>query len=182
MTEEKVHAFIKKVGKSPFKDERNQWRTRNLFLELRSRTETPMFTIYDEDRKGCKSLKKIYMSYNHIPGYEYDFAVNELGGWEHWQILQGTSSLKEMIQQWKNELDIKIKAKALRNVMYVASDKKNAQQLSASRYLADKGYVPKDESRGRPSKSEREAKLKEDIKIKEELADDMTRLGIKVVK
>lgn len=114
------------------------------------------------------------MSFNHIPHYEYEFACSVLGGWEHWQKLCG-SAIREQVKQWREELDIRIRATAVKNIMLTAyGDDKNS--LQAARYLADKGYVSS--GRGRPSKEERERIIKEDKIIKEELNEDAVRLGL----
>lgn len=116
------------------------------------------------------------MSYDHIPGYEYEFAEEVLGGWEHWQLLC-SYAIKEQVKQWREELNIKLKAKAIRSIIQTAtSNDKSA--LQAAKYLADEGYIQKEQTRGRPSKEEKERALRESQMIKDELDDDLKRLGI----
>ena len=103
-----------------------------------------MFTLKEEEHQGLPSLKKIYMEYEHVPGYEYEFATEVLGGWEHWQILCG-AAIRNEVAQWRAELDVKLRAKAIKNIIYESvSCGKNAMQ--ASKYLADKGYVLQENS------------------------------------
>ena len=60
-----------------------RFRTQSLFWELRYGVDEkypPVFTLKAEDieREGIQylSLKKIYMTYDHVPGLEYDFAID----------------------------------------------------------------------------------------------------------
>lgn len=176
MTDEK-HPFLIKTDDSVFKDKRNQWLTRALFFEYSHPGITPIFTMKDDDYKGYKSLKKIYLAYDHIPEFEYEFANEVLGGWEHWERLQASPDINRHIESWKKEKDIQLRAEAIRNVIRTARSADKAS-LQAARYLADKGYLEKADGRGRPSKSEREARLKEDKAVIKEVDEDLKRLGL----
>lgn len=170
-----------------YKDDIGRYRTQSLFWELRHGVDTikypPVFTTKDEDieRDGItyKSMKKIYMSYDHIPGYEYEFAMDVLGSWDHWNKLANDTipELKNMIQGWRDELDIRLKALGLKALIHASRDN-DAKGVQASKYLVEKGYIQK---RGRPSKEEMERELKANTKAKKELNDDLERIGLKVV-
>ena len=170
-----------------YKDDVGRYRTQSLFWELRHGVDTikypPVFTTKDEDikRDGVtyKSMKKIYMSYDHIPGYEYEFAMDVLGSWDHWNKLANDTipELKNMIQGWRDELDIRLKALGLKALIHASRDN-DAKGVQASKYLVEKGYIQK---RGRPSKEEVERELKANTKAKKELNDDLERIGLKVV-
>ena len=91
-----------------FKDDKGRWLTIALFFEYRSNAEEnlALFCLKDDDHTGSDgrvyvSLKKRYMSYDHVPGYEHDFALAELGGWEHWERLQANKMLREHIDNWR---------------------------------------------------------------------------------
>lgn len=167
--------------KNEFKDKGGRWRSASLFWEERIEGYTPIFTTKDEDLvKGditYKSLKQIYLSYNHIPGYELDFANEILGGWNHWLKLADVSLIKGLIQSWREELDIRIKADALRMMMEASKDG-DAKGVNAAKYLADKGY---EKTRGRPSKAEVIRETKIQAGATKELHDDMERIGLKLV-
>jgi hypothetical protein len=170
-----------------YKDDLGRYRTQSLFWELRHGVDTnkypPVFTTKDEDikRDGItyKSMKKIYMSYDHIPGYEYEFAIDTLGSWDHWNKLANDTipELKNMIQSWRDELDIRLKALGLKALIHASRDN-DAKGVQASKYLVEKGYIQK---RGRPSKEEIERELKADTKLKKEFQSDLERIGLKVV-
>ena len=170
-----------------FKDDLGRYRTQSLFWELRHGGDTvkypPIFTTKDEDieRDGVtyKSLKKVYMTYDHIPGYEYEFALDTLGSWDHWNKLANDTipDLKNMIQSWRDELDVRLKALGLKALINASRDN-DAKGVQASKYLVEKGYIQK---RGRPSKEEMDRELKANTKLKKEFESDLERIGLKVV-
>lgn len=168
------------------KDDQGRFRTLSLFWEMRHQAgqHEPIFTTKDhdieKDGKTYISLKKIYMSYDHIPEYEYDFALAVFGpsGWKHFNKLATSKGpVSDLIKEWREELDIKIKAEALRAMM-IASKGDDAKGVQAAKYLADKGYTTK---RGRPSKEEIARQTKIDAGAHKELEDDMKRLNLKVL-
>ena len=173
-------------------DSQGRYRTRSLFWETRKieREEAyePLFsikprahTVTSIDKKGLTtypSLKEIYMSYNHVPSHEYEFAMDVFGSWQHWNVLCTTSSLRDMIQEWRDELAVKLKSEAIRN-MIVASKEASAVGVNAAKYLADEGYMPK--KVGRVTKEEKLREIKREAGIRDTLAEDMDRLGLSII-
>ena len=158
-------------------------RRNSLFWETRYANDVlkPIFTLKDEDivRDGVHylSLKKIYLSYDHIPKYEYEFALDVFGSWEHWVMLSTEAQVAPHIQQWQEELEVRLKAEAIRNLLKTSrGDSNSAGQ--ANKYIADRGWEVK---AGRPSKEEKQRQLKVDNKVRETLNEDMERLGISVI-
>lgn len=182
---------IKKYEYSDLKDKMGRLRTQSLFWEysyLHKDKEAednldPLFSLKDYDivKDGITypSLKKIYMSYDHVPGYEYEFAIDVFNSWDHWVKLTDTTTplLREEFKSWRTELEIKIKAKAIKAIMNASLDS-DAKGVTAARYLADKGYAP---TRGRPSKEEVEREKKIAAGVNKDLEADMERLGLTVV-
>jgi hypothetical protein len=163
--------------------------TRSLFLETESQHVkdlgvcSPLFTLKDRNMekngKTYYSLKNIYMSYDHVPGYEYQFAQDVFGSWEQWQLLCNSADLvKEHIDGWKDEQAIKLQARAL-EAMFKTAMFEGSKGTPAARYLADKGWQVK---RGRPSKDEVEREKKIAAGVEKEINEDLERLGWKVVK
>jgi hypothetical protein len=175
------------MAKPSYKDDSGRYRTQSLFWELRHGGDTikypPVFTLKDEDIKRddniYKSMKQLYMSYDHIPGYEYEFAMDVLGSWDHWNKLANDTipDIKNMIQGWRDELDIRLKAHGLKALIHASRDN-DAKGVQASKYLVEKGYIQK---RGRPSKEEMDRELKANTKLKKEFESDLERIGLKVV-
>lgn len=161
---------------------------RSLFLEtvaghvLELGVSRPLFTLKDrnivKDGLTYWSMKNIYLSYDHIPGFEYQFAKDVFGSWEHWDMLANSSDLvKDQIDNWKQELTIKLQAQALM-ALYKTALHEGSKGTPAARYLVDKGWEAK---RGRPSKTEVESVKKEMSRMDEDIAADIKRLGLKVV-
>lgn len=181
----------KKYNYSDLKDKQGRYRTQSLFWEwsfLNDKREEdnvldPIFTNKDHDleKDGIiyPSLKSIYMSYDHIPGFEYEFALDVFNSWDHWDRLASTSNIniKNMIKSWREELEIKLKASAIK-ALITASKMDDAKGFNAAKYLADKGYAP---TRGRPSKEEVERETRIQAGVSKDLEADMERLGLKVI-
>lgn len=163
--------------KEPLVDPQGRPRTYSLFIEYPSEGLDPLWTIKDRSFKGYKSLKQIYLSYEHIPGYEYDFAMDTLGSWEHWDKLCTSSGLRKVFQDWRTELEIRNKATAMRSLIRSATEA-SAAGINAAKYISEAGYARK---RGRPSKEEVERERKIQAGVDKELEDDMERLGLKLV-
>lgn len=163
------------------KDSQGRYRTTSLFWETRHPDYDPIYSVkgYDlEKPEGVyPSLKKMYLSYDHVPGFEYDFAMDIFGSWDHWTKLCNISQLRGDIQEWRDELDIRIKATSLKAMMLASRDN-DAKGVNAAKYLAEKGYAQK---RGRPSKEDVARETKIQAGANKELIDDMARIGLKVI-
>lgn len=168
---------------SPWKDNLGRWHVRSLFLETTTWAQDfkPIYTVNDDvvtrDGVEYQSLKKLYMEFPHVPGYEYEFSETYLGGWEHWQRLVD-SSLRAMFKQWREQLTIKQKAHALKGII-LQSLETTPTAFQAGKYLVEEGWI---ERKGRPKKEDVERAAKIEAGVKEELADDLERIGLKVVK
>lgn len=159
------------------KDSNGKWRTYSLFWEHRQPGYEYFWTYKDKGTETLPSLKEIYLGYKHVPGYEYEFAEEVIGSWTHWQRLL-KSGLKGMFAEWREELDIKLKANAMRAIINTSVEGEGPSRLQASKYLADKGYVP---TRGRPSKAEKAGMLRQDAAMNSDIEDDLERVGLKSV-
>lgn len=161
----------------PLKDKMGRWRTGSLFLETCIDGFTPIFTLKEYNHRDCYSLKLIYLTYDHVPNLEYEFALDVFGSWEHFKKLE-KSVLRQSLKEWREELEIRNSARAIKQMMGV-SRQSNAAGAAASKYIADKGYIVK---RGRPSKEEIERQKKIDMGVEQELNDDMERLQLRIAK
>lgn len=169
----------------PYKDKMGRYRARSLFWEMRDESMEPVWCMKDydlvKDDITYPSLKKIYMAYDHVPGAEYDFAMEHLGSWDHWLKLcnsnDTSSRIKDMIQSWRDEIDIRIKAQNIKSIMRHSLDD-DPKGLQAAKYLVEKGYAKR---AGRPSKEEIQRELKTDAKAAKDRQADLERIGLKVV-
>lgn len=82
---------------------------------------------------------------------EYKPALKLVGSWREWQrIKRDWKGFNGHIQDWKEELEVKLKSKAIEQINTLAYEERNYQ---ASKWLAEEGYN-KRAGAGRPSKSE----------------------------
>ena len=159
-----------------FKDKKNQWLTRGLFYELSdySVDKFAIFTDGDEDvtKKGVKliSLKNRYLAV--ADPTEYEFAIQELGGWSHWKAMLDSPPILKEVESWREELEIKIRSEAISQMSIHAKE----GSYQASKYLADKGWDLR--KAGAPSKAEKAGQKKTDRKLAAVINADAQRLGI----
>lgn len=157
--------------KNNFKSKGNFWLTRGLVWETRERRpdfldpndsegmENVHFHLGDEDRvingKYVFSLKKLYLSCTDPT--EYEFATRFLGGWDHWQAFSKSYCLEGHIEDWRKELEIRLRSQALKAITEMAQEPGNKNAYAANKLLLDKGWKAPQEiggKRGRPSKEE----------------------------
>ena len=162
--------------------------TKGLFLEnYTTDRENVMYTLSREDKtivlcdgvtKGdVKSLYKLYMAAEDF--IEYDFALKYFESWEHWQLVATATWMKDHITKWRSELEIKLKAMAVKEMIKEATlGGKNA--FAALKWIIDKGWVdrPSGPGRGRPSKDEIRRAAVEAAFSDNQIQDDLKRLGI----
>ena len=145
------------VDKTKFKDSRGKYITQGLFLEDRYNTDLAVFTLDGEDKKykgkTYPSLKKLYLK--HADPVEYDFANTNLFDWDHWQRMCNNSFLRTH-DKWRRELELSLMSEGVQVMIQISSEGKSYQ---AAKYLADHGWVTG--KKGRPSKDDVDAKIKE---------------------
>lgn len=112
-----------------------------------------LYTLKDSDHQGYPSLYRLYMEIEDQT--EYEFASAYLDGYEHWQMLCKCNWFKPYIQRWRNELELKLRARYLAKLMADAEDPTSKTQLISAKYIIEKGWEPKTAGkRGRPTKDE----------------------------
>lgn len=100
----------------------------------------------------------------------YTFAERWLeDGYRKWKTFIVSWGVKEELKEWQDTLSTKLQAAA---ITQIAEQRESFQAL---KWLADRGWVEKDDKRTRESK-------KAAAKAHEEVAADMERLGLKLVK
>jgi hypothetical protein len=156
--------------------------TMGLFYETAFHTkEKAIFTLQDEDRvidgHTYISLYKLYMECEDLT--EYDFASKYMESWKQWDRITKTNWFEPYISRWRTELELKIKARALKSIVETAS-KEGKSSFEAQKYLLAKGYIDKTTEpnrRGRPSKLEVERKLKEEAFLDADIQADLERIS-----
>jgi len=162
-----------------FKTDQGIFYTKGLFFETTlADKSTVLYTLKNEDHEGYPSLYRLYMEQADLT--EWEFANKHLGGWDHWQKICECNWFKEYIQRWREELELSIRAAALRRIQAEArSSSRNA--YTANKFLVDAGWKPKEEKKdsvGRPSKEAIRKKAIELVQDEELLQEDFKRLNL----
>lgn len=109
---------------------------------------------------------------------EYTFALRYLDGWNHWEKLSKTRWFRPYVLKWRQELDLKIKAEALRRI--ISESKSNSKSsFQANKFLVEKGwgeFITGDKKRGRPSNLELESALKKELDLERQITQDFERI------
>lgn len=161
-----------------YKDERTgNFFTQALFLELAyANPVNAIYTLKDEDYeyngKTYKSIKRLYLDI--ADPTEYEFAQQCFSGWNHWQrICNKTKALAPYIEEWRAELEVKLRSKGVKNLIKEATST-NKGAMQAAKWLADKGWA--DKRAGRPSNEQVDGEIKSQARIKAAVADDLERI------
>ena len=143
------------------------FQTKGLFYETTLPDERPIFgtswTLKEDDHRAdgtiYKSMKKVYIQMEDVT--EYDFAMATLGSFKHWERVLESPIIRKHIDQWRKELNLKLKARAMRSIIKAATEDEKLS-FQAMKYLADNEYLDKSGKRGRPSKEEINAELRKE--------------------
>jgi hypothetical protein len=177
-TKHKPHVLPEKKPLSFYKDSKGSWRTQSLFVEFERPPHGALWTIgeedyTDKDNRFFPSLRKIYLNYSHVPGYEHSFITEVIGSYPLWVRLSGSSFIAKHIQEWREELEVKIKSRAIQALI---TQSRTDKGTAAAKYLADMGW--KGSSRGRPSKKEKQVYLEDSKRHNQEVKDDLKRISL----
>lgn len=164
------------IDKSLLVDTMGRPLTQSLFLEIGYNTQFAVYTLKDNDHeyggKTYPSLKRLFLE--HEDPTEYDFASTYLLGWNHWKRLNDNQMLAHHFEEWREELELKIRSQAVRDVMGMCAE--NAQgSFQAAKWLADKGWDKR--GPGRPSKADMEKEKKIRERIDDEFSADVKRMS-----
>lgn len=163
------------IDKDLFKDKLGKPLTQSLFLEHGYNTEFAVYTFKDNDHlyegKLYPSIKKLYLQMEDVT--EYEFSNTYFLGWNHWCRLIDNKLIRQEINTWRDELEIKLRARAIK-AMIKQADSGNYQ---ASKWLADRQWITR--AAGRPNKLEIEAEKNKVNRINDEFSADIIRLKTK---
>ena len=152
-------------------DSMGRFRTQSLFLELGYSDES-LYTLKDIDHewngKNYPSLKRLYLEC--ADPTEYTFATTHLLGWRHWQRICENKVLARHVEEWRDELEVKLRSKAILDAVHAAK----TGNFQAAKWVADRGWANK--GAGRPSKSDVERETKIQSRIDEEYKGDVVRM------
>lgn len=145
--------------------------TQMLFLEC-TYSPAALYTLkeVDHEYKGViyPSIKRFYLEMEDPT--EYEFANKYFLSWNHWQRIYANKLLTPHINEWRYELELKIRARAVKQFQ----DQAEKGGVQAIKWLAEKGWDV--HTAGRPSKADiaKETRIQSDIKS--QYSDDFGRL------
>lgn len=152
-------------------DSMGKFRTQSLFLELGYGADA-LFTLKDQDHEHdgttYLSMKRLYLEFEDPT--EYEFANSVLLGWKHWQRMCENKVIRKHIDEWREELEVKLRSQAIRDAIQEA--KKG--HFQAAKWVADRGWSTR--GAGRPSKAEIEKEKSIQAKIDNEYGADVIRM------
>ncbi len=161
------------MDKNKLKDSEGRPLTQGIFLEVGYNTDLAVYTLKDEDHeykgKVYPSLKALYLK--HEDPTEYDFANQHLLGWNQWKRLLANKSIRKHIDEWREELELKLRSQAVQDIIQMSAEEKGFQ---AARWLADRGWEKK--GAGRPKKDTSEHDSKMEKRLNDEFSADIYRL------
>jgi hypothetical protein len=111
---------------------------------------------------------------------EYQFALQAFGSWNHWKKIRASKAIQPWIEDWNEELEVKLRSVGIQVVLDEAQGGKSAYQ--AGKAIAEGFWAPRlttgSPKRGRPSKEEVAKELKIQTRLHEEFKDDAERIGL----
>ena len=159
------------IDKTKLVDGQGKPLTQSLFLEI-GYTDFSVYTLKDQDYeyngKVYPSLKRLYLEMEDPT--EYEFANECLLGWRHWIRLCENKQIAKHIDEWRAELEYKLRSKAVRMMLSSAQE----GNYQAAKWFADRGWSNK--GAGRPSKADVEHEKQVQARLGEEYSEDVVRL------
>lgn len=145
--------------------------TQSLFLEV-GYTDEAIYTLKEVDHeyngKTYPSLKRLYLEA--ADPTEYVFATTHLMGWKHWQRICENKLLRKHIDEWREELEVKLRSEAVRQAIAHAA----SGTFQAAKWVADRGWATR--GAGRPSKADLDREKRIQEKIDDEYSGDVIRM------
>jgi hypothetical protein len=163
------------INREQMLDAGGKYITQSLFLEL-GYSDMAVYTLKDVDHslngKDYISLKRLYLELEDPT--EYEFASTYLCGWRHWQRMCENKVIRKHIDEWREELEYKLRSKAVKQMMMGAKE----GNYQAAKWFADRGWATR--AAGRPSKADVEHEKKVQANLHGEYGDDVVRMFQKV--
>ena len=161
------------IDKEKLQDTMGRPLTQSLFLELQY-SDYAVYTLKEDDYeykgKVYPSLKKLYLKEEDPT--EYAFATKYLLGWQHWKRLCENKAIAKHIDEWREELELKLRCQAIRDMQNLCASESG--NYSAAKFLADRGWEKR--GAGRPSKADKERHLRIEERLDQEFGADVARM------
>ena len=157
------------------KDSVGRYLTHAMFFESKTAGFEPTFTFkeFDHEYEGViyTSMRRLYMEM--ADPTEYLFAIEVLGSWQHWQKLCNSALIREQIDKWREELEVKLRAESIQAIHEVATTA-GSKGTTAAKWIAAAGWRT---GKGRPTKKEKARQMKIDARLDEDTESHMQLLA-----
>lgn len=158
-------------GQTPLRDTIHRMLTRALFYETRTEGYQPIYTLKPREHEGLPSARQIYLDC--ADPTEWVPAHVLVGSWDHWQKLIKCDWFQPFLIEWRDALDVKVRAEAIRAIRHIAGGT-SPNALQAAKWIAARGW---DQRRpGRPTNEERDNERKRAALLDDEVEDDYQRM------
>lgn len=145
--------------------------TQSLFLEL-GYSDAAVYTLkedhYEYEGKMYPSIKKLYLEC--ADPVEYEFSQAYFLNWKHWVRISDNKAVKAHVNEWREELEVKLRSIGVKQVRASAE---LPGGLQAAKWLADRGWSTR--GAGRPTKAEIEREKAIQVKVENEYSADVLR-------
>jgi hypothetical protein len=134
----------------------------SLFSEFSRGDYTPLWSLR-------KDWKQVYVDI--ADPTEYETAMCLIGNWEHYSLIRNHPKIKPIMDEWAEEVSIKLKSAAFRKLEKLST---TPNGTAAAKYLSEGHFYGK----GKKEKQWNGEKQKE---VSDRINEDMERLGLSVI-
>jgi len=163
------------MTKRIFRTNNNQYLQKDLFQETSSKPELVLYCLARENTE-YPSLYKFYIAMEDFT--EFEFANKYFESYQHWKEITNSAWFMPYIAEWREELELKIKARNLRSLI-----EKSESDVGVAKFLLGKKWVDDAQShnpgvnlRGRPSKEEIKGHLRLITMNEKKIEEDIERM------
>lgn len=164
-------------------NEQQKWLTKSIFFEHDGPEKNlAIYTLKQNDHTHngytYPSLRNLYL--DTLDPFEIEFAEKYLGSWSHWLHITQQAWFRPLVEEWREELKIKLQSKGFAAIVEKAVDKEDKDHFQAAKVLMTEGWIPKEHKGKRGPRTEDKIKkeAKEILSSKKLLEEDIDRLGI----
>lgn len=141
--------------------------------------EYSVYTLKDNDHQWngntYPSLRRLYVELEDPT--EYLFATTYLDGWTHFVKLSRSPWFSVLLEEWRAELSVRLKAKALVQIMAKAKNISDKESFQANKFLLQGSWNEEiKEKVGRPSKEKIKEEASRLFKEQSVYDDDFDRI------
>lgn len=174
------------MDKNKFKNKSGAKMLKKIFFEETGEDKsTCVYTLKPADHKGYPSLKRLYLEMEDTT--EYEFGERYLFDYSHWKMLTQCTWFKPFVEEWREELRLKLEARYLGQLKEIAANG-GKEGLAANKILLERVRKPVQRSKqaegshptGHPWKTSRNASNSElDVSGENITKDAFSRLFAK---